>query len=132
MTGLEILIKAHSGLRWVVLALVVMGIGRAGRSWLTSQRYHQFDRLLGALSSGFMDVQILLGGAIFFLLDPELRPTYWHPVLMALAAVSLHLGALLARRAGEDRQRQHAHLVAYLTSLLLILLGVYAVRSSLF
>ncbi len=132
MTGLEILIKAHSGLRWVVLALVVMGVGRAGWSWLTAQRYQRVDRLWGALSGGLMYVQIVLGFVIFFLLEPEVRPAYWHPVLMVLAAVSVHLGALFARRLGKDHQKHYAHLLAYLVGLLLILLGVYVVRGSLF
>jgi formate hydrogenlyase subunit 3/multisubunit Na+/H+ antiporter MnhD subunit len=132
MTGLEILIKAHSGLRWVVLALVVMGIGRAGWGWLTAQGYTPFDRRWGAICSGLLDLQVVLGFVIFFLLDPELRPAYWHPVLMILAAVSVHLGSVLARRTGGDRQRHYAHLLAYLTGLLLVLLGVYAVRGTLF
>jgi formate hydrogenlyase subunit 3/multisubunit Na+/H+ antiporter MnhD subunit len=78
-----------------------------------------------------MDIQIVLGFVIFFLLDQELRPTYWHPVLMVLAAVSIHLGALFARRSGKDHQKHYAHLLAHLVGLLLILLGVYVVRGSL-
>ncbi len=132
MSGLEILIQAHSGVRWVVLALIVMGVGRAGWSWLASSPYQKLDRLWGALCSGLIDFQIVLGFVIFFLVNPEARPTHWHPALMVLAAVSLHMGALFARRLGADRQRHYAHLLSYLVGLLLILLGVYTVRGSLF
>ncbi len=132
MTGLEILIKAHSGLRWVVLALIIVGIARAAWGWLGSPSYGKFDHVWGAVSSGVIDLQILLGVLIFFLIDTALRPSWWHPALMLLAAVSVHVGAIVARRATEDRRKHYAHLLAYLVSLLLILLGVYAVRGSLF
>lgn len=132
MTGLEILTKAHSGLRWVVLALIVIGIGRAGWGWLSSPSYTQFDRLWGAISSALIDFQILLGAVIFFLLDSQMRPSLWHPALMLFAAGSIHLGTIFARRLTEDRRKHYAHLLAYLVSLLFILLGVYAVRGSLF
>jgi hypothetical protein len=95
---IEILTKAHSGLRWVVLALILLGIARA--AW--------------------------------DLLDPEVRPSLWHPALMLTAAVSVHLGTIFARRLKEDRRKHYAHLLAYLVGLLFVLLGVYAVRGSLF
>ncbi len=129
---IEILIEAHSGLRWVVLALLLLGIGRAAWGWLGSPAYAKFDRVWGAISSGLMDLQILLGVIIFFLLDPEVRPSLWHPALMLAAAVSVHVGTVFARRLTEDRRKHYAHLLAYLVGLLFVLLGVYAVRSSLF
>jgi hypothetical protein len=132
MTGLEILIKAHSGLRWVVLALIVIGIGRAAWGWLGSPAYTTFDRIWGALSSALVDLQILLGVVIFFLLDPEARPSLWHPALMLAAAVSVHMGAAVARRLAEDRRKHYVHLLAYLVGLLLVLLGIRIVRGSLF
>lgn len=132
MSGLEILIKAHAGLRWVVLALLVIGIGRAAWGWLSSPSYTKFDRIWGAISSALIDLQILLGVVIFFLLDSELRPSLWHPALMIAAAVSIHLGTIFARHLTEDRRRHYAHLLAYLVSLLLVLLGIRVVRGSLF
>jgi len=129
---IEILIKAHSDLRWVVLALLIIGIGRAGWGWLGSPSYAKFDRVWGALSSGLMDLQILLGVLIFFLLDPAVRPSLWHPALMFIAAVSVHLGTVFARHLTEGRRKHYAHLLAYLVGLLFVLLGVYAVRGSLF
>ncbi len=132
MTGLEILVKAHAGLRWVVLVFFAIGIGRAAWGWLSSPSYTKFDRTWGALSSALIDLQILLGVVIFFLLDLELRPSLWHPALMLAAAVSSHLGTILARRLAEDRRRHYAHLLAYLVGLLLVLLGIRVVRGSLF
>lgn len=132
MTGLEMLIKAHSGLRWVVLGLIVMGIGSAGWGWLSSSSYANFDRIWGRLSIVLIDLQILLGVVIFFLLDPALRPSLWHPTLMIAAAVSIHGGAIFARRLTGDLRKHYAHLVAYLVGLLLVLLGIYTVRGSLF
>ncbi len=132
MTTLEILIKAHSGLRWVVIALLGIGIGRAGWGWLSSLSYANFDRLWGRLSIVLIDLQILLGVVIFFLLDPAVRPSLWHPALMLAAAVSIHGGAIFARRLTDDRRKHYAHLLAYLVGLLLVLLGIYTVRGSLF
>ncbi len=129
---IEILIKAHEGVYWMVLALIALGIGRAGWAWLSSPSYTKLDRLWGALSAGVMDLQILLGLVIFFVLAPETRPTLWHPALMLGAALSVHLGVVLARRLSDDRRRQYVQLLAYLISLLLVLLGIYAVRGSLF
>lgn len=128
---IEILLRAHGDLRWVVLLLVVIGIGRAVWGWLSSPPYSTFDRLWGALISALMDLQILLGFVIFFLLAPPARPTLWHPALMLGGALSVHLGAIFARRLPENRRKHYAQLLAYLVGLLLILLGIRVVRGSL-
>jgi hypothetical protein len=96
---IEILTKAHSGLRWVVLALILLGIARGG---------------VGSVG------------------PRKCAPSLWHPALMLTAAVSVHLGTIFARRLKEDRRKHYAHLLAYLVGLLFVLLGVYAVRGSLF
>ncbi|MCX8103136.1 MAG: hypothetical protein N3E42_01665 [Candidatus Bipolaricaulota bacterium] len=129
---IEVLLRAHGDLRWVVLALIIVGIGRAGWGWFGSPTYSRFDRLWGAISSALMDLQILLGFVIFFLLAPPARPTLWHPAFMIGAALSVHLGAIFARRLTEDRRKHYVQLLAYLVGLLFVLLGIRVVRGSIF
>lgn len=57
----DILLKAHSGLRWLVLLLVVTTIVKLLATWLGKGRYGKGERILSKASVGMMDLMFIIG-----------------------------------------------------------------------
>ena len=58
---MEILFKAHSGLRWLVLLVAIISIVAFLLTWLRQSRDSPADRKLMAAFTGILDLQTLLG-----------------------------------------------------------------------
>jgi heme A synthase len=120
------LFQAHSGLRYAVLlaglvALVILLTGRFGH-----RPYGRGANLSGAIFTGLLDLQVLLGiGTV------ALRPWYpaliGHIALMVLALVAAHIFRARAKRADNDARRYAMAQLALVLPLLLILAGVTAI-----
>lgn len=123
---MEILLMAHSGLRWLVLLLAGIAIVKFLVGWLRHSPYTGMDRGLMAGYSGLMDLQVTLGlillvwsgvaGAGF----PLYRLA--HGLIMILAAVVAHLSARWKNEEAPLRFRSNLLLVS--GSLILVLLGI--------
>ncbi len=118
---IEILIKAHSGLRWLVLLAIVVGVFGWARGWWGAVQYQKQRRVWGMVYSVLLDVQLALGLVIFFMLSAW--KGLWHPIFMILAVGSAHVGTVLGRQPPE-RAQPHWSLLAYVLSCLLVLLGL--------
>ncbi len=57
----DVLLKAHSGLRWLVLLLVVVTIAKLLVTWLGNGRYGKGERILSKASVGMMDLMFIIG-----------------------------------------------------------------------
>lgn len=121
MSILEILIRAHSGLRWLVLLAIVVGIFGWARGWWGAAQYQKQRRVWGMVYSVLLDVQLVLGLLIFFMLPAW--PNLWHPLSMILAVGSAHVGTILGRQPPE-RVQPHWPVLAYTLSYLLVLFGL--------
>ena len=94
---MNILIMAHSGLRWLVLLVAVVAIVKFLMGWLRRSPYIGMDRGLMAGFTGLMDLQVALG--IIFLLWNGFTGTGFprfrleHGLVMIVAAVVAHLSA---------------------------------------
>lgn len=60
------LVHAHSGLRWIVLILILAAIVNAARS-KTSGRYEKKDKLLNLFAMISLHIQLLVGLGLFFI-----------------------------------------------------------------
>lgn len=121
MTILEILIKAHSGFRWLVLLAIVVGVWGLVRGWWGAAQYQKQRRVWGIVYSVLLDVQLALGLLIFFMLSAW--SSLWHPISMILAVGCAHFGTILGRQPPE-RAKPHWPMLAYILSYLLILFGL--------
>ena len=124
---MEILFKAHSGLRWLVLLVAVISIVAFLLTWLRQSRDSPADRKLMAAFTGILDLQTLLG--IILLLWSGLGagtgfPRYRleHAFTMLLAVVLAHLSAKWKNASAALRARNYLFIV--LGCLLLVYLGV--------
>jgi hypothetical protein len=131
----------HSLLRWVVLLAGFAAVLMAIRGWLGQRPWRPLDNRVSLIYSISMDVQVLLGFLLYFVLspitteafadfgaamaDPELR--FWlleHLFWMVVALVLIHVGRVLIRRAPTDLARHKRASVFFSLALLAILLAI--------
>ncbi|HYQ79953.1 MAG TPA: hypothetical protein VEP68_00560 [Anaeromyxobacteraceae bacterium] len=116
------LLALHSLVRWVVVAAAVQALAIAWTGWLSPRPFTPLGRRSAAILTGALDLQILVGLALYFLASPITRTAlssfgaamgepqvrYWlveHPVLALLAAALAHVGSVRARRAVAEVDR---------------------------
>jgi hypothetical protein len=133
---MEMLKHAHSGLRWLLLALLLAAIFNAFGKWRGASPFRESDRKLGLFAMIAAHVQLLLGLGLYAISpkvvfegaamkDPVMRFfLVEHLTLMLLAIVLITIGHGRAKRAADDASKFRSIFVFYLIGLLLILLGI--------
>ena len=123
---MNILLMAHSGLRWLVLLVAVIAIVKFLIGWLARSQYKGMDRGLMAGFSGLMDLQstlgllLLLWGGFTGLGFPRYRLE--HGLIMIIAAVVAHLSSRWKNAGDTIRFRNNLFLIV--GSLILVLIGI--------
>jgi hypothetical protein len=136
----DILLALHNILRWVVVILGIIVLGRALWGWFGKKAWEKTDRMLGIAFTSAFDIQILLGLLLYFfsssvglhafLTQPigevlgnqtSLLFAVEHPVIMILAVVFAHLGSILPKRAKDDPTRYKQAAICFGLALLLTL-----------
>ncbi len=123
---MNILLMAHSGLRWLVLLVALIAIVKFLLGWLARSPFKGMDRGLMAGYSGLLDLQSALG--IIFLLWNGFTgagfPRYRleHGLIMIVAAVVAHLSSRWKN--AQDAVRFRNNLFLIVASLGLVLIGI--------
>jgi hypothetical protein len=135
-----IVLHLHSLSRWIALVLVVVVVVRALPGWLQGRAYEPADRRMALFAMIALDVQLLLGLALYFSLSPMVRAAlhdfhaamavrplrFWaveHPTCGILAVACAHVARIMARR-GDDNAKLRRTTVGFGLSLLLILFAI--------
>ena len=123
---MNILLMAHSGVRWLILLVAAVAVVKFALGWLQGGEFKGMDRGISSAFSGLMDLQVTLGlilllwsgfaGAGFPLFRIE------HAVAMILAAVVGHLPARWKNT--ESKRRFRNTLFAVIGSVLLVIIGI--------
>jgi hypothetical protein len=130
----------HSWLRWLVIAAGLLAVGRALGGRAKGRAWGPHDDRAGRLFAVALDVQVLVGLLLYFVLSPVVTAAradvaaamrtsalrFWlveHLVAMLLAIVLAHVGRTRVRRAMSDRQRFTRAAVYFGLALLLVLAG---------
>ncbi len=131
-----ILKHAHSGLRWVVLLLLLVAIANALVKWRGNQSYTDGDRKMALFAMIFVHLQLVIGLILYFISplvefsaetmkNSVLRfYTVEHFTTMILAIAIITIGYSQAKRKAEDIARFKATFTYYLIGLILILVGI--------
>ncbi len=121
---MDFVLIAHRYLRFVILALGLLGAARSLVSLGTREaRFVRIDEMFSRGYAGALDLQVLAGAALAILLLSQSAPVAWiHPILMLPAVVVSHLGRRFRGR--PDRDRHKAQLAIYAGSLALIVAGL--------
>jgi len=135
------LLFVHSILRWVVLADGVAAAAMAWQGVATGRPWTRVHRILALLFLIGMDLQLLVGLALYGHLSPSTRLAmadfgaamkdktlrFWaveHPAMMLLAVILVHVGFRLARSAPSDAVRHKRVAVLFTIALVLVLAAV--------
>ena len=117
-------LTAHTYLRFIVLALGVLGVLRALVSLGTrNATFMRVDEVLSRGYTGALDLQVAVGAILVLIrLGQSVQVMWLHPLLMLPAVFVAHLGRRYQGR--PDRERQKAQLAIYAGSLILVALGL--------
>lgn len=140
MKMFDILVKAHGGLRWLVLAFLLAAIIKSALSGGNSGQYPESNRKLALFGLIFLHIQLVLGLILYFMSptvelalqdmgaamkDPFLR--FWvveHISMMILAVVAGTIGYSRAKRKTDAGAKNRTVLIYYTLSLILIVAAI--------
>ncbi len=131
----------HSLLRWVVLALGVVAVGRALAGARGRKAWAGADDKAGRWFVGALDAQLLLGMALYLRLSPMTAIAFqdfgaamgnavlrfWaveHLAGMLVALVLAHVGRVRIRRAADAARRHRTALIFFGLALLVLLAAI--------
>lgn len=134
---MEILLKAHSGLRWLVLAGLIIIVIKSLVGLFGGGKYSKFDKILGSATVGIMDLQLLSGLILYFAYSPYTKyfsfnmkndlERFWaveHLALMLIAIIFAHIGKRIAKKSPDASVQFRFQSIFFGMSLVLILLGI--------
>lgn len=137
----DITLILHNITRWIVVIAGVLAAVRAVVGWLGSRQWSDLDNRLGLIFTISMDVQVLLGLLLYFVLSPittnafsnfgqamtEAGTRFYlveHSALMVVALILAHVGRSLSKRAQDDRARHTRAAIFFVLSLVAITVAI--------
>jgi uncharacterized membrane protein len=134
---MEILVKSHSGLRWIVLILLLAAIFNAV-SAMNKGTYEKKDKMLNLFTMISLHTQLLLGLILYFVnhnhrinftagwMKDAMNRFYGmeHVLLMLIAIVLVTIGRKKAEKATDTKAKHKKIAVFYTIALVLILAAI--------
>lgn len=132
MTGLT---HAHSGLRYIILLLLLIAIFNAFAG-IKSGNYVKKDRMINLFAMIFLHIQLLIGLVLYFISDKvnfsagvmerqaDRFFTVEHILLMLLAIVLVTLGRKKAEKQTEGKKKHKLIVRYYVLGLVLIFIAI--------
>lgn len=131
----EILVRSHSGLRWVALILLLVAIFNAIASRSKGQ-YLKKDKMINLFAMVFLHVQLLLGLILYFTSPKVTFAAGWmkvtparffgleHIALMILAIVLVTIGRKKAEKETNPAKKHNKIILWYVIGLILIFASI--------
>ncbi len=126
---MNILVSAHSGLRWIALVLLLLAISNA----FTAKTYEKKHRLVNMFAMISLHTQLLIGLVLYFTSDKVQFIEGWmkspllrfygmeHLAGMLIAIVLVTIGHSKSKKASESSDKFKAIKLWYVLALILIL-----------
>ncbi len=128
----------HSWLRWIA---IVAGIGATAAAFTSRRGKNPRGGPWGLVFTIVLDVQLLVGLALYFLVSPNMQEVrahfgeamkvgqlrFWaveHPTAMVVAIVLAHVARVLGRRATTADPRRLPQVLCFGLSTLVMLIGI--------
>lgn len=132
---MEALVAAHSGLRWIVLILLIAASFKAIAGVMGKKTYLNGDRKLASFTVMFFHLQVVLGFVLYFMKkyhtmmsamdDKFIRFfTVEHSLGMLIAAVLLTVGSAKAKKASSDEKKHKTIAWMFTISLIIVLASI--------
>ena len=136
-----IILGIHNILRWVVMLAALFTLYRMTRGLLAKPDWDKTDRLAGLTFTIVLDLQLLLGLILYFILSPIVKVffadfntglqdsmlRYWgieHIGLMAAVVIFGHLGGAVARKNIPDQEKYRKSAIFFAIAIGLLLAGI--------
>lgn len=136
-----IVLSLHNILRWLVLLFGLLAIIRSINGLNFKRGYTGQDNRIGMWFVSLLDLQVLLGLLLYFVLSPlttvalqnfgramgNAPMRYFlveHAVLMLLALVAAHVGRVMARKADSAASKHRRTAIWFAISLLIVLAAI--------
>jgi len=125
---LNFVLQAHSGWRWIVLALLVITVVKALIGWFDNQKWKKIDTNLVLWTRIAVYIQVILGIILYVMLQQwnDMRFTGEHVVLALLAVGGVEFAAARARRS-RGRKMFVFTFIGFAIALILIFVALQAV-----
>ncbi len=134
-------LHAHSGLRWLVLILIVVSIALAFVGWIKKREWTKTDQTSSLFLMIFMDIQFLVGIVLYLFLSPMTKAAFndfgaamgnsalrfyavEHILMMVIALALVHIGRAKTKKDIAPWKKHRAAAIFYTISLLLILAAI--------
>lgn len=129
------LLHSHSGLRWIVLALMIVAGGKSLMGWMKNASYEAIDNKLSLFTLIATHTQILIGLILYFvspkvdfanMADSTTRYfTVEHGFLMLIVAVLITIGRSKSKKIEIGHKKHKTVALFYLVSLAIVVLTVF-------
>jgi hypothetical protein len=137
----EIVRILHNIARWAVLIFGLLAAGRALIGWLGRRGWLPLDNRLGLFYTISLDIQVLLGLLLYFVLSPvttnnlsrfgqamsEPQTRFYlveHSLMMVVALVLAHIGRSRAKKAPNPIARHRSAAIFYTISIIIVLVAM--------
>ncbi|MVN92229.1 cytochrome B [Mucilaginibacter aquatilis] len=136
MSAYQIIKYLHSGLRFVVLILIVLAILQALAGWLGNKTYSQGNRKLNMFAMISAHTQFLFGLILYFVSPfvqfgsntmKEATTRYWtveHIAMMLFAIVLITIGHSKSKKATLPQLKHRAIAIFYILAVLIIIVAI--------
>lgn len=134
---MDFLKHLHSGLRWVVLLLLVMAVVNAFKRWKSGESYGAKDKVLNLFSMISVHTQLLIGLILYFAGDMGVKMFKYmsdnatarffaveHITMMVLAIVLITVGRKRAQAKSKDAAKHRLIFIWYVIALIIILAAI--------
>lgn len=132
------LLKFHSGLRYIVLLLVLLAIIQALAGWFGNKKYTEGNRKLNLFAMISAHTQLLIGLVLYFFSPfvnfsdmantmKDATSRYWtveHSVMMLFALVLITVGHSRSKKAAEDAGKHRSIAIFYGLAIVVILVAI--------
>lgn len=132
----NILVHAHSGLRWIVLILLLLAIVKMVSGWTGSKEFKAGDKKIALFAMISYHIQFLVGLVLFFVSAKTARPEGFmgvkmlrffnveHSLMMLIAMVLITLGYSKSKKIADDKKKFKTIAIFYIIALLIILAAI--------
>jgi len=136
MSAYEILRYLHSGVRFIVLALVLVAIIQSLVGWLGHKTYSKGNRKLNLFAMISAHTQLLIGLALYFLSPfvqfgsntmKDATTRYWtveHIAMMVFALILITIGHSRSKKAVIPEDKHRAIAIFYLLAVIIIVVAI--------
>lgn len=137
----QMVLALHNIVRWVALILGILAAVRGFLGWFQNTEWADLDRKFGLYFTISIDIQLLLGLVLYFVLSPITTAAVRdfgtamgnsgfrffaveHAIMMLLAVVFAHLGSALPKRADRSNAKHRRAAIWFTLAVLAMLLGM--------